>query len=412
MKKVLFFFPHNPFPPKTGAHKRCVELLHGLKTLGCDVLLASSSFTSDTIWTEACISRTAEEFGCTVSVHSPGKLESVLSRCGNRVKRRILPNHALMRTSSSPSMKAWFSGLARDFKPDILFLNYAFFDCIVDRKAVDVRTSIIEMHDLVTLNKKMQATLINAVGMKNFVKGVLPAMTLDLNFFRQSELTADPVEYLIYDRYDVTLCISDGERALVQANAPNTRAVHLPMTQLVSRCKNTYDGDALFSVGPNPFNTQGYYCFLDRVLPLVRAKAPDFMLQVTGNFFFNATPRVVEGVRYSGFVDDLSGEYHSACFFVCPVFGGTGQQVKIVEAMANGLPVVAFEQAAQRSPLRHGENGFIAGNAEEFAHYVSLLWGDRTLCGRLGEQARNTVASGCSREQLIAGLAPLLEQSR
>ena len=108
------------------------------------------------------------------------------------------------------------------------------------------------------------------------------------------------------------------------------------------------------------------------------------------------------------FVDNLHDLYKSSRFFICPVFGGTGQQVKIVEAMAHGLPVVALEYAAHHSPLKHGMNGLVAKNIEEFAEHVVRLWNDRSLCRKLGAEARQTIATEFSREKLIRGLASLV----
>src|SRR6185436_18574699 len=97
----------------------------------------------------------------------------------------------------------------------------------------------------------------------------------------------------------------------------------------------------------------------------------DFDLQVTGYL----TGRVVaaRGVTLAGHVPDLRAAYARARFMVCPVFGGTGQQIKIVEAMAHGLAVVALRGAARNSPVRHGVNGFVAADAAEFAEYAQRL---------------------------------------
>jgi glycosyltransferase involved in cell wall biosynthesis len=138
----------------------------------------------------------------------------------------------------------------------------------------------------------------------------------------------------------------------------------------------------------------------------MRSHCPDFQLDVTGTF--NYAPRLTKGITYKGFVDNLQEVYENAGFFICPVFGGTGQQVKIVEAMAHGLPVVALKDAADKSPLRHEENGYIADTEDEFAEYVVRLWQDRSLCRRLGQEARTTVAKEFSRERLVSGLAALL----
>jgi glycosyltransferase involved in cell wall biosynthesis len=178
------------------------------------------------------------------------------------------------------------------------------------------------------------------------------------------------------------------------------------MTEAVAPVVNSYDGPSLLPVGNNPFNVQGYVYFVRRVLPSVRARCPDFVLRVTGPCCHRLSP--VEGVDLAGFVPDLAAALARARFLVCPVFGGTGQQIKIIEAMAHGVPVVALEAAAQSSPMRHGVNGLVARDAEEFAEHVCRLWTDRALCRQLGAAARETVARECSRERLVEQLSQLL----
>src|SRR5438552_12170442 len=48
---TLVYFPHNPWPPRTGAHRRCMQTLDGLVQLGAAVHLASTFRFTDTPWT-------------------------------------------------------------------------------------------------------------------------------------------------------------------------------------------------------------------------------------------------------------------------------------------------------------------------------------------------------------------------
>ena len=41
-KRVLLFYPHNPYPPKTGAHQGVLSAIRALKALGCEVTFFSS----------------------------------------------------------------------------------------------------------------------------------------------------------------------------------------------------------------------------------------------------------------------------------------------------------------------------------------------------------------------------------
>lgn len=67
---------------------------------------------------------------------------------------------------------------------------------------------------------------------------------------------------------------------------------------------------------------------------------------------------------------------------------GTGQSVKITEAISQRVPVMALSRIAAESPIKHRINGLIAHTTEEFIGYVCLLWNYRELCRQYGNAAR------------------------
>jgi hypothetical protein len=75
MKKVLIFFPHNPYPPKTGAHKRCLAIISGLQELGLNVILISSTLYSETRWDEKSIKNIRQNLCLDVRIHKANLLE-------------------------------------------------------------------------------------------------------------------------------------------------------------------------------------------------------------------------------------------------------------------------------------------------------------------------------------------------
>lgn len=408
MKQILFFFPHNPYPPITGAHRRCLELLWGLKELGHRIIFISSTFTSDQPWSKKAIAALSEKFNSEIHLHKPSFIESKSSRLLVYLKKGIISEKNNLDFTLSLFMKSWCTKVTRQVQADILFMNYAYFDKLFPKELCQFNSRIMEMHDLVTLNNKMQKAISEVVNPSQMAVGDIPEEMLDPKFFLNKGLSAEPIEFEVYNRYDYTLCISKEEKELVESYAPDTKAVFLPMTYSVSYLDNVYDQAALFCVGPNPFNIQGYYYFLYKILPLVKTRTKNFKLQVTGKFFYNLVPRTEESIIYRGFVKNLDDIYRKSSFFICPVFGGTGQQVKIVEAMANGLPVIALKNAAKHSPIEHGVNGMIALDEHEFAEYAIRLWNDRNLCKRLGKNALETIAARYSKEKLLSGLSEVI----
>jgi glycosyltransferase involved in cell wall biosynthesis len=139
---------------------------------------------------------------------------------------------------------------------------------------------------------------------------------------------------------------------------------------------------------------------------MIRSARSDFALTVTGHCagIVSAEPNV----DVVSFVENLDTLYRTAPFTICPILGKTGQQVKILESMARGVPVVATEHAAEGSPIEHGVNGFVAATPDDFAEYVLKLWSDRDLCARLGSHAIRTIRERHSPRLLAERLSTLL----
>lgn len=406
-KKVLFFFPHNPYPPRSGAHQRCLEMLAGLRALGCQTTLLSATLFSDSEWNAASVRSLERDWVERVLVYETATIDhyyrALLMRANSLLNRKAPLNSALFHP---PAFRHWAARISDQVKPDLAIVNYAYWDGLLPRQAAP--RSAIETHDLLTLNQRMRDALQQRLPAPPIDAAQVANDVLSEDFFDRLALEADVEEFRIYDRYDFTIAISAKEAALIRQQAKQTETLLIPMTQEVKRTQLGYEGAAIFVTGPNPFNLQGYLYFVKHVLPRLRGQVPSFVLQVTGATCQSVLP--AEGVLLSGFVPDLKAAYESARFAICPVFGGTGQQVKVVEAMSYGLPVVITRGAAESSPVRHGVNGLVANNAAEFADHCARLWQDRTICRRFGQAARDTIAADYSRSRLLEGLGMLVGQ--
>jgi glycosyltransferase involved in cell wall biosynthesis len=423
MKKVLVFFPHNPSPPLTGAHKRCLEIIGGLRELGCEVNLLSSTLATDTKWEASSVVELKklvrevyvyEASGADYSFKT--RLSKVHYWRGRLVSQLGLrqPNAGELpvnsRFYSPPGMVRWFRRLVNEIDPDIIVMNYAHWDKLIDHRRLNSTISVIDTIDMVSLNGRMQKAVRDALPVPLRVSDVRNEV-LDEEFFEHCGLTVSPAEFRVFDQYDYSVAITAKEAELIRQHTKRTNVLLIPMTYNPSYTPNTYSGPALFPVGPNYFNTQGYLYFVKRVLPRVRKEIPSFALDVTGFYDGVIPPDPIPGVVFKGFVPDLGTLYRECRFVACPVFGGTGQQVKIVEAMSYGIPVVALRAAAERSPIRHGENGLIANNADEFAENTIRLWNDHELRSRLGQESRETIRREFSRSHLIEALSQIVGQN-
>jgi polysaccharide biosynthesis protein PslH len=96
----------------------------------------------------------------------------------------------------------------------------------------------------------------------------------------------------------------------------------------------------------------------------------------------------VEGVKLIGPVENVHTRLARAALAVAPMRAGSGQQIKILEAMATGTPVVATSSAAAAIDARDGIELLIADRPDDFAAAVIRLLVDRPFAVSLAKAAR------------------------
>jgi glycosyltransferase involved in cell wall biosynthesis len=92
---------------------------------------------------------------------------------------------------------------------------------------------------------------------------------------------------------------------------------------------------------------------------------------------------------------------------VAPIFWGSGVRIKILDALAHGLPLVTTALAAEDIALVPGESALFAEQPADFAAAITRLLDDPALRARLGAAGRTIVERDYDAEQIGARLASL-----
>lgn len=145
---------------------------------------------------------------------------------------------------------------------------------------------------------------------------------------------------------------------------------------------------ALFLASRNPANTISAQSFIAHVLPLILEQLPRFRLVLAGLIceVIDDHPAVIK----LGRVDRLSDAFEAAPVLVNPMLIGTGINIKILDAMAAGVPVVSTDTGARGLPEEFRSSVLTVPEKDQPALAARLvtLMQDEALRRELGAKAR------------------------
>ncbi len=141
----------------------------------------------------------------------------------------------------------------------------------------------------------------------------------------------------------------------------------------------------------HPPNVEAAFFLIDKIMPELRKKYPDFELQVVGSHPSDELKQLdsVAGVSITGFVDDYRPYLFAGSAFAAPIFTGAGMRVKILEAMACGIPVIGTGLSMNGIGAVDGEHYYRAESTAEFVAATCRCLEHpeaATMVGRKGRQ--------------------------
>lgn len=149
-------------------------------------------------------------------------------------------------------------------------------------------------------------------------------------------------------------------------------------------------------------NVDGVIWFIESVLPLVKEHYPDTKLQLIGK---NPPERLKQyadnSVEILGFVPSVKEYLQKANVYIAPLFVGGGIRIKILEAMAMQLPVVATSVSAEGIKASNQDGLYVSDSAEVNAKFICDLLSNKQNAEQSGRAARAFIANNHTWEKSV-----------
>lgn len=354
-KHILVFYPHNFYEMSSGTHRRIYDLLCYFKDRGFLMdLLSINGFSNR--WNDEDLERKDFFDSIRVCEWKPSFIEKWCNF--RRIKTGRLPNRAIQ------SLCLEFSKMTANRHYDFILINYVFWASLADNVSGDVK-KVIELHDFITLN----------LYLKN----------------KQEKFRFGPMfeeEIHLISKFHYALSISE-EMLFLSPFCPKTKFVNAPISfQQKDSTNNKYDYDLLFVGSDNPFNREGIAWFVEKVYPLLPSNLSIAVVGKICNFL-----KENNDIVRIPYISDLDEIYHKTKLSFCPLKGGTGLKVKVIEALSYGKPVVTTSWGLSGVVHKNNNGCIIADHEEDFAEAILLLLRDNDQYQRIKRQGEKFFSS-------------------
>jgi glycosyltransferase involved in cell wall biosynthesis len=148
--------------------------------------------------------------------------------------------------------------------------------------------------------------------------------------------------------------------------------------------------------------------FLREAWPLLRGATLHVIAGANHEYFLEHQARNLHldlsqpGIEVEGFVSDVRPAYERAAIVIAPLVASAGSNLKVLEAMACGRPVVSTAAGVNGLDVIPGDEFVLARSGEEMAAAITRLFDSPEECARLAAAGRKRVEESYGWDSIAA----------
>lgn len=217
-------------------------------------------------------------------------------------------------------------------------------------------------------------------------------------YFRHEASRLEKYEKEICPKFDLNITCSTIDTERLKLLSPTLRVETVPNgvdTDYFDRTtthKSQSEARLIFVGTLNWYpNISAVLFIANKLWPKLRSRFPNLEFDIVGA----NPPKVIQELasrddsfHVHGFVPDVRPYMESATIYVCPIDDGGGTKLKILDAMAMGMPIVAYPIACEGIDVINNENILLAENESGFIEQITKLLESSSLRSIIGVNAR------------------------
>ena len=218
-------------------------------------------------------------------------------------------------------------------------------------------------------------------------------------FLKMEIRKLEQFEKLSVEETDQLLLLSEADQKELGISSEKCNIIPIGVTPS-HHCKNynteKVDKLKMLFIGTMTWapNNEGIIWFLKNVMPLCNNKKK-YELFIVGKNPSSEVKKICESyenVNLMGYIESLDTIYDECDVLVVPLFIGSGQRVKIIEAFSRGYAVISTSIGAEGLKYKDGESILIANSASDFITNINRCF-DRELLKSLGKAGKDVFDS-------------------
>ena len=237
------------------------------------------------------------------------------------------------------------------------------------------------------------------------MREILKAKTQGINHDDEQIKKLIRSEIELMKKADLIITVSENEKTIIQKNGGidniiifgHPVQIHNKIAEFYPRQDILFVGSFLATNGPND---DAIIYFVKEIWPKVQ-KQLFCKLYIVGITPPDQIQKLASSsIIITGFVPNLEEYYNNCRVFVVPHRYAAGIPLKLVEAMSYGIPSVVSELIASQLNLEDGKEVFIAGDPDEFARKIILLYQNEEIWKKLQNASIQYISINCNPEEI------------